>query len=50
MKKLTIIGLLFICINSFSQNSAENIKNDVEIQIEIDSSIYEIKQGEFLLY
>jgi hypothetical protein len=45
MKKLTIIGLLFICINSFSQNSAENIKNDVEIQIEIDSSIYEIKQG-----
>lgn len=45
MKKLTIIGLLFICINSFSQNSSENIKNDAEIQIEIDSSIYEIKQG-----
>lgn len=45
MKKLTILGLLFTWINSFSQNSTENIKNDVEIQIEIDSTIYEIKQG-----
>jgi hypothetical protein len=43
MKKLTILGLLFTWINSFSQNSTENIKNDVEIQI--DSTIYEIKQG-----
>jgi hypothetical protein len=45
MKKLTILGLLFTWINSFSQNSTENLKNDVEIQIEIDSTIYEIKQG-----
>jgi len=45
MKKIVVIGFLIFWINSFSQNSSENLKKDVEIQIEIDSAVYEIKQG-----
>ncbi len=45
MKKLVVIGFLIFWINGFSQNSSENLKKDLEIQIEIDSNVYEIKQG-----
>ncbi|MCZ8197391.1 MAG: hypothetical protein O9267_07275 [Flavobacterium sp.] len=45
MKKLVLIGFLIFWINGFSQNSSENLKKDVEIQTEIDSNVYEIKQG-----
>jgi hypothetical protein len=45
MKKLVLIGFLIFWINGFSQNSSENLKKDLEIQIVIDSTVYEIKQG-----
>ena len=45
MKKLLVLGFLFFWISSFSQNSSESLKKDVEIQIEIDNAVYEIKHG-----